>query len=93
MVHRTLAALAATVQNMRMNHRGPEVLMIEEFLNRRDLVAVVEEVRSERVAGPQRCFPPRTEQHSAPRTGLYSEVRGFQVLFPDTRMPAFRPFG
>ena len=35
---------------MRMNHRAPDILMTEEFLDRPNLVAVVEEVRSERVA-------------------------------------------
>ena len=82
-VHWAFHSLAATLQDMRIDHRGPDILMTEEFLDRKNVVAVVEEVRSERVAGPQPCSPLRAEPHSAPEETLYSEVHGCQILFPD----------
>ena len=48
-VSRTADAAAGSIQDVRVNHRGTNVLVAQEFLNRPNVVTVGQEVRRERM--------------------------------------------
>lgn len=49
-VHGTLDTLAAPIKDMRINHRGFNVLMTKQLLNRSYIVTVLQELRREGMA-------------------------------------------
>ena len=51
-VNWTPDAFAATVQDVSINHRRRHVFMAQQFLNRADVIAILQKVRGERM--PQR---------------------------------------
>jgi len=48
-VHWTLDAFAATVQDVSINHRRRHVFVTQQFLNRADVIAILQQVRRERM--------------------------------------------
>ena len=54
-IRRTVYTPAASVQHMRIDHRGADITVAKEFLNRADVVPVFEKMGRKRMSERMRC--------------------------------------